>query len=259
MEIFNWHIDKLLLARFCGVAAVAVYSVGTQFSSLTMNLSTVLSSVFIPTANKLVAQKRSDAEISDLFIKTGRIQFIIVGFIMLAFIFFGKSGVFFFAGAGYENAYYVALFLMLPLVVPLSQDLGLTIMRAKAKHKMQMVINVGVALLNFFISIPLCKAFGEIGAAVGTFIGVIIAANILQSIYYHKVGKLDIVRWLKQIGGFAPALIIPVLFGIVIMLFVNTTVVFKFVLFAFLFTVVYFVSIWLIGMNSYEKRLVVNQ
>jgi O-antigen/teichoic acid export membrane protein len=256
MDIFNWQIDKLLLVRFWGAAAVAVYSVGAQFNALTINFSTALSSVFIPVANKLVAQKKSDAEISDIFIKTGRIQFIIVGFIMLAFIFFGKSGVFFFAGAGYENAYYVALFLMMPLVVPLSQELGLTIMRAKAKHKMQMVINVGVALLNFLISIPLCKAFGEIGAAMGTFIGMIIASNILQSIYYYKVGRLDITRWLKQIGGFAPALIIPVIFGIVIMLFINTTIVFKFVLFAVLFTVVYFVSIWFIGMNSYEKRLV---
>ena len=38
-----------------------------------------------------------------------------------AFIFFGRPFVRFFAGAGYENAYYVAILLIAPMVLPLAK------------------------------------------------------------------------------------------------------------------------------------------
>jgi O-antigen/teichoic acid export membrane protein len=257
MDIFNWQIDKFLIARFWGSASVAIYSVGAQFSSVILMFSTTISAVFIPQANKMVAEKKNnEEEISALFIRTGRVQFIIVSFIMLAFIFFGRSFIYFWAGYGYENAYYVGLFLMVPLVIPLSQELGLTIMRAKSLHKMQMLINVGVAAINLLISIPLCKAFGEVGAAFGTFIGMLIASNILQSIYYEKVGGLNIFRWFCQIARILPALVVPSITGIVIMNFFDISSIAVFIMCAVVFTGIYFSSLWFIGMNNYEKRLI---
>jgi O-antigen/teichoic acid export membrane protein len=257
MDICNWQVDRFLITRFWGSAAVAVYSVGAQFNTIILSLSTTISAVFVPQANKLVAERRSKKEISDVLIKTGRMQFVIVNFIVLAFIFLGKPLVYFWAGEGYENAYYVAMLLMIPLIVPLSQELGLTIMRAKSLHKMQMVINTGVAVINFFISIPLCKAFGEVGAALGTLIGMLVASNILQSIYYEKVGGLDIRRWFKQIAKIMPAFIVPVLTGIVIMTRINVFNIGSFILCTMIFSGIYVVSVWLIGLNNYERGLIV--
>jgi O-antigen/teichoic acid export membrane protein len=256
VDICNWQVDKYLITRFWGSAAVAIYSVGAQFQSVILGLSSTISAVFIPQVNKLVVEKRSKDEISDLLIKTGRIQFIVISFIVLAFAFLGKPVVYFWAGDGYGNAYYVALLLMFPLIIPLSQNLGMTIMRAKALHKMQMVINAVVALLNFLISIPLCKAFGEVGAALGTLISILIALNFLQSIYYDKVGGLDILRWFRQIIRITPAFIIPVFVGIFIMIFVNISNIAVFIVYAVAFTGIYFASVWFIGMNSYEKRMI---
>jgi O-antigen/teichoic acid export membrane protein len=256
MDICNWQVDKYLITRFWGAVAVAVYSVGAQFNAVILPFSTTISAVFLPQANMMVAEKKSKEEITDLFIKTGRLQFIIVSFIVLAFVFFGKSFISFWAGSGYENAYYVGLFLLIPLIVPLSQELGLTIMRAKSLHKMQMLINTGVAVINLLISVPLCKAFGEIGAACGTFIGMLIASNILQSIYYEKFGGLNISQWFRQIVRILPAFIAPVIAGIVIMNFLHMSNIAIFMVCVFLFSGIYFLSIWFIGMNNYEKKLV---
>jgi O-antigen/teichoic acid export membrane protein len=256
MDICNWQVDKYLITRFWGAAAVAVYSVGAQFNAVILPFSTTISAVFLPQANRMVAEKKSKEEITALFIKTGRVQFIIVSFVVLAFVFFGKRFISFWAGSGYENAYYVGLFLLIPLIIPLSQELGMTIMRAKSLHKMQMMINAGVALINLLISIPLCKAFGEIGAACGTFVGMLIASNILQSIYYEKVGGLDISRWFGQIVRILPAFIAPAITGIVVINFLNMSNIAVFMVCVSLFSVIYFSSIWFIGMNNYEKKLV---
>jgi O-antigen/teichoic acid export membrane protein len=256
MDIFNWQIDKFLVARFWGAKEAAVYAVGALFCSIYLQFSTAITQLFVPRANRIVAQKLEDELLSDLLIKTGRIQFFIVAFVMLSFIFFGRNGIHFFAGKGYENAYYVGLFLMLPLVMPLSMDLSYHILRAKGKHKVQTAIFAMVAFLNFLVSIPLCKFYGEVGAAFGTFIGMFVSINIVYPIYSQKVGGLDVKRWFREILSTCPGLLLPGIMGTFIMLFVDTSRISVFFMFAFLFTFLYASSMWRFGMNSKEKLVI---
>jgi O-antigen/teichoic acid export membrane protein len=253
MDVFNWQIDKFLVARFWGAEKVAVYEVGAVFNSVYLHFSTAITQLFLPRANRIVAQKLGDGLLSDLLVKTGRIQFFIVAFVMIAYIFFGQSGVLFFAGRGYENAYYVGLFLMLPLVFPLSMDIAYHVTRAKAKHKAQTAIFTMVAFLNFIVSIPLCKFYGEIGAAFGTFIGMLVSINVVYPIYTQKICGLDVKRWFREILSICPGLIVPGIVGTLIMVFADTGRGSVFFASVFLFTAVYAASMWRFGMNEGEK------
>jgi O-antigen/teichoic acid export membrane protein len=255
MDVFNWQIDKFLVARFWGAEKVAIYEVGAVFNSVYLQFSTVLTQLFLPRANRIVAQKLGDALLSDLLVKTGRIQFCIVAFVMIAYIFFGQSGVLFFAGRGYENAYYVGLFLMLPLVFPLSMDIAYHITRAKAKHRAQTAIFTLVAFLNFIVSIPLCKIYGEIGAAFGTFIGMFVSIDVVYPIYTQKICGLDVKRWFKEILSICPGLIVPGIVGASIMAFADTERISVFLASVFLFTTIYVASMWRFGLNEREKTM----
>ena len=66
------------------------------------------------------------------------------------------------AGIDYNNAYYVALLLIIPVTVPLIQNLGIEIQRAKNKHKFRSIVYFLIAIGNVLISIPLVKLYGEI-------------------------------------------------------------------------------------------------
>ena len=66
-----------------------------------------------------------------LFTKVGRIQFIVLGLILSGFIFLGRPFIYLWAGEEYEISYYVALFLIIPVTVPLIQNLGIEIQTAK--------------------------------------------------------------------------------------------------------------------------------
>ena len=89
-----------------------------------MQLSTGVSNVFIPRINRLVAEKKSDEEITDLFIKIGRLQTIVLLPVILGFIFLGKQFVMIWTPNGYEDAYYIALLLMGPATIPYIQNAG---------------------------------------------------------------------------------------------------------------------------------------
>lgn len=252
----NWSVDKFLLGRMIGTTATAVYGVGGQINSLYLQMSTAVSNVFVPKVNRIVAERRDDKELTKLFARVGRIQFIIMALILTGFIFFGKPFVRFWAGEGYENAYYVILFLIIPVTVPLIQNIGIEIQRAKNKHKARSLVYLIVAVANVFVSIPLIRAFGEVGAAAGTAIA-LTAGNILfMNWYYHKKIGIDIIYFWKEIAKFIPALIVPCLAGVVLMNWLNITGIVVLAGGIVVYTVIYCVSMWLLGINADEKALI---
>lgn len=87
IDQINWSVDKFLLGRFAGTTAVAVYGVGGQINSMYIELSSSVSNVFVPKVNRIVAESGDDNELTRLFTKVGRIQFMILGLILSGFIF----------------------------------------------------------------------------------------------------------------------------------------------------------------------------
>ena len=150
----NWSVDKFLLGRLTGTIAVAIYSVGGQINSMYLQFSTSVSNVFVPQVNRVVAESGSDDELSHIFIKVGRVQFMIMALILTGFIYFGKPFIRHWAGYGYDDAYYVTLLLIIPVTIPLIQNIGIEIQRAKNKHKARSIVYFVIAVANILISIP---------------------------------------------------------------------------------------------------------
>lgn len=60
VDQINWNIDKLLLARYKGTVAVAVYSVGYTLNNYYSMVSTAISGVFTPLVHKIINDTYSD-------------------------------------------------------------------------------------------------------------------------------------------------------------------------------------------------------
>lgn len=255
MDQINWQLDKLLLARFSGSGEIAIYSLGSQLNAYFIFFAGTISSVFLPQINRYVAKGECEGEISCLFVKVARIQFMIVVYIMSAFIFFGKYFIKIWAGDSFANSYLVAIFLMLPVTISLTQTLGQDIMRARNKHQLQIILNIVLCLLNLFISIPLCKKYGAVGGAAGTSVGLFFMYTFVQYLYFKRVGMLDMRTYVREMLSFIPALILPCFCGAVVFKLNLVTSFGRFIGFGIIFTFTYFVSMWYMGTNSYEKEL----
>lgn len=256
IDQINWSVDKFLLGRFAGMTAVAVYGVGGQINTLYLQFSSSVSNVFVPKVNRIVAETNDNTELTTLFTKVGRIQFIVLGLILTGFVFFGMPFVNLWAGEGYGASYAVALLLIIPVTVPLIQNLGIEIQRAKNMHKARAVVYLAIAIANVFISIPLIKFFGPEGAALGTAISLFAGNIIFMNWYYHARIGMNMFYFWKEIAKFIPALIAPCVVGIAIMKFVNITGLVKLGVFAVVYAAVYGLSMYFFGMNEEEKQLV---
>ena len=264
IDQINWNIDKLLIGRFKGTSEVAVYSVGFSLYSYYMMFSTSISNVFTPRIHKIVNSTKNDLimqrkQLTELFTKVGRIQFLVLGLIATGVVLFGKYFITeIWTKEGYDNSYYVSLLLIIPASVALIQNLGIEIQRAENKHQFRSIIYFFMALVNMGLSIVLCQLYGSVGSAIGTAISLIFANGIVMNIYYQKRCNIDIVAFWKNIGKQTRGLIIPVGYGIFYNIIVQVDSLSKFIIGVLTYSCIYVVSVWIISMNECEKNLITN-
>ena len=74
MDRIYWSTGQFVLGAYAGTAVVAVYAVAIQLQQMYMSFSTAISGVFLPKVTAMAVKDSDGKAISDLFIKTGRIQ-----------------------------------------------------------------------------------------------------------------------------------------------------------------------------------------
>ena len=256
VDQINWNVDKLLIGRIIGTGAVAVYGIGNQINTLYLQLSVAVSNVFVPKVNRIVVESDNNEELTKLFSRVGRIQFLILSTVLYVFSFIGRDFIRLWAGEGYEEAYMVALLLIIPVTVPLIQNLGIEIQRAKNKHKTRSVVYFFIALLNVVISIPLLLRGGIVGAATGTAISLLIGNGFFMNWYYQKRIGLDILYFWREIFKLMPAITVAMLIGMIINKFIKITGLTSLVLCAVLYAAIFTIILWHIGLNKDERKLI---
>ena len=260
IDMVNWQVDKLILGVTSGAVAISIYGLGASLNNYVMNFSTAILGVLTPRVNKMVASGESKEEITNIFIKTGRVQFIILALIMLGLVFFGKPFIEnIYATNEYSESYYVALLLILPLIVPLIQNVGVEIQRAYNKHKFRSIAYAIMALLNLAMSIPLGMKYGAIGCAIGTCVSLIVGNGFIMNWYYHYKLGLNMKKFWWSIIKFVPSLIIPCVLGSLLMLFVDLSVVWLFFVCIVAFILVYAISMFFLGINRDERKVVISK
>lgn len=252
----NWNVDQFVLGAVSGTIAVSLYSVASQINTLFVNLSGAISGVLLPKMSKMIAKNVSNKEITNEFIKVGRIQYLIIFLMASGFTLFGKEFIMAWAGKDFATSYYIAVILILPLCVPLIQNLGISIMQAKNMHKFRSILLALIAVANIFISIPLAKAYGGIGSAIGTSLSLIIGNIIILNIYYHKKVGINVIEFWKSIIKMTIPMIIPIVAIVILMHFATLHGYVNLIVFGGIYTILYCLTCYFLVMDDYEKNIV---
>ncbi len=252
-----WSTGHFVLGIVQTSVAIAIFSLAIQIVNYYKLFSTSMASVFLPQISQIAGKKENNymAKLSSLFNRTGRLQFYIIALVLTGFIFFGRQFINLWAGRDYDQSYIVILILMVPLSIPLIQNVGISILQGLNKHKFRSVMYLIVALVNAGISVPLAMKWGPIGSAIATSLTMIIGPVIIINIYYVKLG-LDIKGFWISILKVLPSLIIPIGAGLLLNYVFETNKIIWLVLSILLYTIIYIISVWFISMNKYEKELI---
>ena len=203
----------------------------------------------------MVTKSNNDNEISDLFIRTGRIQYIIMAYILSGFIVFGRQFINLWAGPGYENAYIISVLFFVSLLIPLIQNLGITILQARNQMKFRSLLYIGIALGSLALQIILARRFGGIGCAVAVAGALLLGQGLIMNIYYSKKQGINIMRFWKEILKMSIVPIVVILLSILVVKNYNIDSWEKLLITVFIFSLAYIPLFWCLSMNKYERNL----
>ena len=257
VDILYWSTDKLIIGWAIGSVATAVYNIGASFNSYVTSLSAAISGLLIPRLTRMAVKDAPKEQFTEIFIRVGRLQFIIISFIVSAFVAFGRQFLALWAGPGYEDSYYVALLTMIPVTIPLIQNTGINILYALNKHKFRSIVYTCIAVLNVGLTFWWVESYGIIGAAMATCLAYVLGNILIINWYYYKRIGLNIPLFWKNILKMCPVMVVM---GTVWWFILNNITVKNWLVFfslATVYTVIYFLLAYRFMMNKYERDSII--
>ncbi|MED4209309.1 oligosaccharide flippase family protein [Priestia megaterium] len=257
VERIYWSTDQIILGIYSGAISISIYTIGASFSGYFSGLSAAISNVFLSKVTGMVTKEVSDKEISDLFIRVGRIQYIIISFALSGFLVLGQEFINLWVGEEYNSSFIIAVMLTIPMTVPLIQGIGGVIIQAKNIQKFRTIVYFAIAIANILLSLLFVQWWGAIGCALATALAFTIGNIIIMNIYYWKKINIDIPKfWLNILFMSAP-FVVSLLTGLTInkLVIAESWIVFVFKTIAF--SIFYSLLMWFMGMNRYEKDLII--
>ncbi|KML25016.1 oligosaccharide flippase family protein [Rossellomorea marisflavi] len=255
VDQINWNTGQIILGATSGTVVVAVFAIAIQFVRLYLQFSTSISGLFLPRVSIMVANNATSSDLSNIMIKYGRVQYIILAYILSGFILYGREFIELWAGSNYISAYYMVLIIMIPITIPLIQNIGLSILQAKNLQGFRSVVLIIIAILNVSISIPLSKNLGGIGVALGTGISYIVGNGLIMNLYYHRKIGLKILDFWKDIIFLSIPVIIALTLGFGLDYTIPKGNLSLIIIKIMLFSLGYFCLMWFKGFNEYERKL----
>lgn len=253
---FLINFAPTLLAIYAGTTAIAIFSIGRIMEGYIWTFADALNGLFLPKVTVLSKESEDRKKITELMIRVGRIQLFVIGLLVVGIVVFGKEFLGLWMGNDFKHSYSVAILLILPGVVPITQNVASILMYVENKLKYTGWVYISSSVVSILASLFLIPHFGAIGSAIGICIGLTLFQVIAMNIVYHKVMKIDILHFLKSsFLKMLPSFGVILFIGALINYFIPAP---NFLIFfgkAFILGVVYLIIMWLFSLNKSEKDL----
>lgn len=256
VDLVNNNMPNFILGMFQGAKMVATFAIAVQVKNMFFMLSTSLSNVFIPRVNELVSSGSKKSVLTDLMIKVGRVQMSLLLFVMGGFIVVGRYFINLWAGPQNHEAYTLIILMTLPVIIPLSQNVGIEIQKAMNKHVFRSIFYVIFAVINIVITVIGSINFGLIGAAMGYVVSILCANGVAMNWYYHAKMGLDMKRYWRQTLGVTIPFVISTTILLLVQHFIVVDSLVRFLVFGIIYVVLYAIIYLTAATNTYEKELV---
>ncbi|NMM96407.1 Polysaccharide biosynthesis protein [Bifidobacterium sp. DSM 109960] len=208
-DLVNNNVPNFLLGAMASSTAVAVFAIAVQIRNIFFSMSTTMSNVFNPQINRIVAESDDNKVLTQLMTRVGRYQMVIFWYLFGGFIVLGRYFVRIWAGEANTDAYWLCLIMVLPVMIPLTQNTGIEIQRAKNRHKTRSLIYVLTSVIDIVISVLLIPSLGYWATAIGYVASIVLGTGLFMNWYYHTRIGLDMVYfWKHQLPTILLALVV---------------------------------------------------
>ncbi len=251
-------ITPSVLGMTSGSKEIAIFSAAIVIEGYIWTIASVFAGMFLPKVSKLIYGENSNPDaVQELMIKVGRIQFILLSAVVSIFIVAGKDFFLNWLGVSFEKSYTVTIFLILPGLITIPQEIASTALIASNNVKYSAYSRLIVAFISIVFSYLLSLKYGAIGSAVAIFAGYIVGGVIVLNYFYVKVLKINVWRFFKkcQIALSVPFIFV-ILTGIMLNYFFVEVSWFYTIMKIGILLIVFVLFSYFTGINKYEKDLI---
>jgi len=251
------NIAPTILGIFANTTQIAIFSIGMALEAYTWTFANALNGLFLPKVARLSFTNQSREQINELMIRVGRIQLLIVGFIITGIVVLGKSFILLWMGAKFANSYIVALCLIVPGIITLTQEIANSLLFVENEVRYRAILFISASGLSVITGSLLAPHFGATGVALGVLSALLICHVIGMNIVYNRILKLDIMGFIHQchLKMLLP-MIIAAATSSMLQYFSPILSWVMFVAQGVMFAILYYALMWFLSMNNYEKSLV---
>lgn len=172
----GYNLDNVVIAAFAGTSAVAVYAVAFRLADFQRQLCNRFNGLLFPVVVRFSAASERDALRATLIDGT-RLALALVAGVTVCLVAFGQPLIAIWMGPGFEgSAAPLYLLAAAGVVLVAAGPLG-NLLLVGGRHRLVAFSCLGEGIVNLLLSIVLVRAYGIVGAAIGTAVAVT-ASNV---------------------------------------------------------------------------------
>ena len=246
----------IILGALSGTAEISIFAIAMLIEGYIWMISSAMGGLFLPRVTQIIANSNTILDIENLMIKVGRLQLLIVGLLIIGFVFTGDEFIVLWMGEDFSMSYYVVVFLIAHSIITLPQEIAQTTLVARNKIKYRAFASLIIVAISLPLTLFLAPEYGALGAAISIFIGNIFGSLIFMNATYSKVLNLNLLRFFTECHF---KMLLPLFLTAIVAFIVQTIFPVNiwglFLLKVLLIGIVYFILMWFMSLNMYEKEL----
>lgn len=253
---FIFNIAPSILGALSGSISIAILGIATTLEGYTYTFANAINGMFLPKVSRIVSNDNGD--VLPLMVKIGRIQIYITALIVFGVICFGEHFIQLWVGAEFKDSYLCALFVIVPCLLQLPQEIGNQTIFAKNKVKKLAIVYALMALVNIVLAVSLAPKFGALGICMSIFVAYMVRTIGMDIIFYKDL-NINVMSFFKDTFV---KLLIPLVLCLVLGFTINAVISIDswlgFVIKGICFVGLYATVMYLFAMNENEKELVLS-
>lgn len=254
----NSTVGKFILGVMTSPENVTLYSVGLYIYSIFSSIATIPIGMYMPQVSKNVMSGMEGKELTKTLIQPCRLIVLVSGAILFGFIACGQSFVSILYGKDYIKAYFIAIILMCPMFINMSNSVIINVLDIKNKRLARSLIMMISTSFNILITIFAIKFYGVLGAALATGLSTILQVIFLNIYYSKKIGIKVLYLFYKAFKGILLYQILGAIIGFLIDYLLIDGLIVGFICGGFAYVIIAFGGFILLGKSKEEKILIKN-
>lgn len=256
---FFFGIIPFLLAAFANTREVAIFAIVISLEGYVLSISKSLNGIFLPRVMKLVVDHRDGEAQTRLMVRVGRIQLLIVGFLVTGAISLGREFIHHWLGTEFDKSYFCMILVLFPCLFHLTQTIAEELVFATNNVKYRAIAYVTGSLLSVSSIVLLSPEYGAYGAAIGVCLSFVVAHNLIMDVFYQKKMGLNMLYFFRQCHvRMLPSFLLSGALGWCMCQYIHTETFLSFLVKAVVWGALTLVLLWLFAINREEKKMFID-